>query len=79
MPGPRIDVPAPDFGAQGGDPSRGVDMDLSTCVNRYGPRTCRDHGTARASNPPTSCFTPTTRRRNSSSCIARRPACPTAR
>jgi Aminotransferase class I and II len=25
------------FGAQGGDPSRGVDMDLSTCVNRYGP------------------------------------------
>lgn len=28
---------APDFGAQGGDPSRGVDMDLSTCVNRYGP------------------------------------------
>ena len=37
MSGPRIDVPAPDFGAQGGDPSRGVDMDLSTCVNRYGP------------------------------------------
>ena len=29
--------PAIDFGAQGGDPSRGVDMDLSTCVNRYGP------------------------------------------
>jgi histidinol-phosphate/aromatic aminotransferase/cobyric acid decarboxylase-like protein len=28
---------ADDFGAQGGDPSRGVDMDLSTCVNRYGP------------------------------------------
>jgi histidinol-phosphate/aromatic aminotransferase/cobyric acid decarboxylase-like protein len=26
-----------DFGAQGGDPSRGVNMDLSTCVNRYGP------------------------------------------
>jgi histidinol-phosphate/aromatic aminotransferase/cobyric acid decarboxylase-like protein len=26
-----------DFGAQGGDPRRGVDMDLSTCVNRYGP------------------------------------------
>src|ERR1700752_1994787 len=26
-----------DFGAQSGDPSRGVDMDLSTCVNRYGP------------------------------------------
>ncbi|MCW2556986.1 MAG: hypothetical protein JWP55_950 [Mycobacterium sp.] len=25
------------FGAQGGDPGRGVDMDLSTCVNRYGP------------------------------------------
>ncbi|RDH76695.1 aminotransferase class I/II-fold pyridoxal phosphate-dependent enzyme [Mycolicibacterium moriokaense] len=25
------------FGAQGGDPRRGVDMDLSTCVNRYGP------------------------------------------
>jgi histidinol-phosphate/aromatic aminotransferase/cobyric acid decarboxylase-like protein len=30
-------VPTLDFGAQGGDPSRGVDMDLSTCVNRYGP------------------------------------------
>jgi histidinol-phosphate/aromatic aminotransferase/cobyric acid decarboxylase-like protein len=29
--------PAADFGAQGGDPTRGVDMDLSTCVNRYGP------------------------------------------
>ncbi len=28
---------ATDFGHQGGDPSRGVDMDLSTCVNRYGP------------------------------------------
>jgi histidinol-phosphate aminotransferase len=28
---------AADFGAQGGDPCRGVDMDLSTCVNRYGP------------------------------------------
>jgi histidinol-phosphate/aromatic aminotransferase/cobyric acid decarboxylase-like protein len=26
-----------DFGAQGGDPTRGVSMDLSTCVNRYGP------------------------------------------
>src|SRR5215213_6926710 len=26
-----------DFGPQGGDPSRGVDIDLSTCVNRYGP------------------------------------------
>jgi histidinol-phosphate aminotransferase len=26
-----------DFGAQGGDPGRGVTMDLSTCVNRYGP------------------------------------------
>lgn len=26
-----------EFGAQGGDPGRGVDMDLSTCVNRYGP------------------------------------------
>jgi histidinol-phosphate aminotransferase len=26
-----------DFGAQGGDPARAVDMDLSTCVNRYGP------------------------------------------
>jgi hypothetical protein len=25
------------FGAQGGDPGRGVDMDLSTCVNRYAP------------------------------------------
>src|SRR3954470_10630735 len=30
-------APTTDFGAQGGDPSRGVDMDLSTCVNRYGP------------------------------------------
>jgi histidinol-phosphate/aromatic aminotransferase/cobyric acid decarboxylase-like protein len=30
-------LPAADFGAQGGDPTRGVDMDLSTCVNRYGP------------------------------------------
>ena len=29
--------PQVDFGAQGGDPRRGVDMDLSTCVNRYGP------------------------------------------
>ncbi len=28
---------ATDFGAQGGDPARGVSMDLSTCVNRYGP------------------------------------------
>ena len=27
----------PGFGAQAGDPRRGVDMDLSTCVNRYGP------------------------------------------
>lgn len=26
-----------DYGAQGGDPSRGVEIDLSTCVNRYGP------------------------------------------
>ena len=26
-----------DFGAQGGDPTRGVSIDLSTCVNRYGP------------------------------------------
>jgi histidinol-phosphate/aromatic aminotransferase/cobyric acid decarboxylase-like protein len=26
-----------DFGAQRGDPSRVVNMDLSTCVNRYGP------------------------------------------
>lgn len=26
-----------DFGPQGGDPARGVTMDLSTCVNRYGP------------------------------------------
>lgn len=35
---PRPPTPAPDpFGAQGGDPARGVDMDLSTCVNRYGP------------------------------------------
>src|SRR5829696_2543412 len=25
------------FGPQGGDPSRAVSMDLSTCVNRYGP------------------------------------------
>jgi histidinol-phosphate/aromatic aminotransferase/cobyric acid decarboxylase-like protein len=31
------DVSVLDFGAQGGDPSRGVDIDLSTCVNRYGP------------------------------------------
>jgi hypothetical protein len=37
MPGPKTNAPALDFGAQGGDPSRGVDMDLSTCVNRYGP------------------------------------------
>jgi histidinol-phosphate/aromatic aminotransferase/cobyric acid decarboxylase-like protein len=29
--------PTLDFGAQGGDPARSVDMDLSTCVNRYGP------------------------------------------
>ena len=33
----RPAVAGADFGAQGGDPSRGVDMDLSTCVNRYGP------------------------------------------
>lgn len=26
-----------EFGAQGGDPTRGVTIDLSTCVNRYGP------------------------------------------
>jgi hypothetical protein len=26
-----------DFGTQGGDPARAVSMDLSTCVNRYGP------------------------------------------
>lgn len=26
-----------DFGPQGGDPTRGVTIDLSTCVNRYGP------------------------------------------
>ncbi len=26
-----------DFGAQGGDPRRGVGIDLSTCVNFYGP------------------------------------------
>jgi len=32
-----LELVAPDFGAQGGDPRRGVDMDLSTCVNRYGP------------------------------------------
>ena len=25
------------FGPQGGDPTRGVTIDLSTCVNRYGP------------------------------------------
>jgi histidinol-phosphate aminotransferase len=25
------------FGSQGGDPGRGVTLDLSTCVNRYGP------------------------------------------
>ena len=41
--GTTIGVAAPmetDFGAQGGDPSRladGVRLDLSTCVNRYGP------------------------------------------
>jgi histidinol-phosphate/aromatic aminotransferase/cobyric acid decarboxylase-like protein len=34
---PSTDVQEFDFGAQGGDPRRGVDMDLSTCVNRYGP------------------------------------------
>jgi histidinol-phosphate aminotransferase len=28
---------AEEFGAQGGDPTRGVTIDLSTCVNRYGP------------------------------------------
>lgn len=28
---------AGDFGAQGGDPARVVAIDLSTCVNRYGP------------------------------------------
>jgi len=28
---------AGDFGAQGGDPTRAVAIDLSTCVNRYGP------------------------------------------
>lgn len=28
---------AGDFGPQGGDPTRGVSIDLSTCVNRYGP------------------------------------------
>lgn len=28
---------ADDFGAQGGDPARAVAIDLSTCVNRYGP------------------------------------------
>ena len=33
-----IPIRPPDpFGAQGGDPARGVDLDLSTCVNRYGP------------------------------------------
>jgi histidinol-phosphate/aromatic aminotransferase/cobyric acid decarboxylase-like protein len=38
MPAPIRTDPSPiDFGAQGGDPRRGVDMDLSTCVNRYGP------------------------------------------
>jgi histidinol-phosphate/aromatic aminotransferase/cobyric acid decarboxylase-like protein len=35
--GTRSSMAKSDFGAQGGDPSRGVDMDLSTCVNRYGP------------------------------------------
>jgi histidinol-phosphate/aromatic aminotransferase/cobyric acid decarboxylase-like protein len=33
----RVGALALDFGAQGGDPGRGVSMDLSTCVNRYGP------------------------------------------
>jgi histidinol-phosphate aminotransferase len=33
----RTATPELDFGAQGGDPTRGVTMDLSTCVNRYGP------------------------------------------
>lgn len=34
----RAPVPTEeDFGVQGGDPTRGVNMDLSTCVNRYGP------------------------------------------
>lgn len=38
MPAPIRTDPSPiDFGAQGGDPRRGVDMDLSTWVNRYGP------------------------------------------
>src|SRR5215213_6520108 len=37
MPVSRTDASPIDFGAQGGDPRRGVDMDLSTCVNRYGP------------------------------------------
>jgi histidinol-phosphate/aromatic aminotransferase/cobyric acid decarboxylase-like protein len=32
-----LSASALDFGAQGGDPARAVDMDLSTCVNRYGP------------------------------------------
>jgi histidinol-phosphate/aromatic aminotransferase/cobyric acid decarboxylase-like protein len=39
-PASRLSRPIADqssFGAQGGDPRRGVDMDLSTCVNRYGP------------------------------------------
>jgi histidinol-phosphate/aromatic aminotransferase/cobyric acid decarboxylase-like protein len=43
-PSPELALPpsgtperALDFGAQGGDPSRAVSMDLSTCVNRYGP------------------------------------------
>ena len=31
------EIGATDFGAGGGDAARGADMDLSTCVNRYGP------------------------------------------
>src|SRR3954463_1656796 len=37
MSGPRTDLPAPDFGAQGGDPTRGLDMALSTCETGPGP------------------------------------------
>jgi hypothetical protein len=50
------DVSALDFGAQGGDPSRGVDMDLSTCVNRYGPAPAVI-AALRPSSRPTFCFT----------------------
>jgi histidinol-phosphate/aromatic aminotransferase/cobyric acid decarboxylase-like protein len=36
-PAAKVAAGQDDFGAQRGDLNRGVDMDLSTCVNRYGP------------------------------------------